>query len=218
MRSVDALPAVVSPQLLLEELLVEFSEDVFSPPEVIEEVKFQVQVDVQGSSNGPWVLTMDLGDYSVETGTTAAPFIAVQGSEEHWNMTWGLWVKDLVAEINKAGGPEDFIEMVQNEVEKRGHKKVILNDDILEALEKHPTVFLCQVTDFQGQDLSMKVGLYTSDLSQEPRFTLTMNGATFEEFRQRNLDPVKAWKAKRVQLQGDLVHATKLARTLGQAS
>ncbi|TNE48575.1 MAG: hypothetical protein EP343_15945 [Deltaproteobacteria bacterium] len=218
MRGADTLPEVVSPQLLMEELLLEWAEDVFSPPQVIEEVKFSVQVDVQGADGGPWVCSFDLGDYSVESGTTSQPFIALQGSEAHWNLTAGKWVKDLVAEMEDAGGPEDFIEKIENELDERGIKRVVLTDDMLEALAQHPTVFLCKVTDFEGQDLSMRVGLFTNELSAEPRFTLSMDGETFESIRMRKLDPVKAWKSKRIVLQGDLVHATKLARTLGQAS
>ncbi len=218
MRGADSLPEVVSPQLLMEELLVEWAEDVFSPPQVIEEVKFSVQVDVQGAEGGPWVCSFDLGDYSVESGTTSQPFLSFQGTEAHWNLTMGKWVKDLVAEMEDAGGPEDFIEKIEAELDERGIKRVVLTDGILDALSQHPTVFLCQVTNVEGQNLSMRVGLFTNDLSTEPRFTLTMDGATFEAIRMRKLDPVKAWKSKRIELQGDLVHATKLARTLGQAN
>lgn len=215
MRSAASLPPIVSPQVVFEELMVEWAKDIFSPPPQIEEAKFSVQIEVEGAANSPWTLTFDLGDYRVQRGKTTLPFLTVQGREEHWHLTWGRWIKDLAVEIEKAGGPEPFLEKLQQEAKQRKHTNVVLTDEKLAALRNHPTFFACRVPHFEGHNLSMNVGIFCQNFAQPPHFVLEMDGETLQALRKRTLDPIAAWKQKKIQFQGDLVHATKLAKIFG---
>lgn len=215
MRSASSLPTVVGPHLLFEELLVEWAKDVFNPPAEISDATFSVQIEVEGATGSPWLLTFDLGDYRVQRGKTAKPFLTIQGQEEHWNLTWGRWIKDVVVEMEKTGGPEAFLNKLQQEVKKQDRETLILTDDKLADLQRYPTTFQCRVHHFDGHNLWMNVGIFCQDFSQKPHFVLEMDGETFKALRKREITPISAWKQKKIQLQGDLIHATKLARVLG---
>ncbi len=213
MPSADSLPEIVSPAMFLEKLVPGWAEDVFSPPMLIEDVAFQLQIEVEGASESPWSIGLDLGDYSVSRGTASRPLLTIRGKLAHWNMTWGQWIRDLAKEIEEAGGPEEFIEKIESIAKKQGHA-FKLSDEKLEALAGIPTVFACQIENFQGQELTLRVGLYNTNLEEAPRFTLKMDGETFVGLREQKVNPVTAWKQKRIELKGDLVHATKLLRIL----
>lgn len=209
----DALPEIISPALLLEKLVPGWAEDVFSPPTIIEDVAFNVQVEVEDAEGSPWAVRLDLGDYSVERGEAEEPFLTLRGSESHWNLTWGRWLHDVIADMEEAGGPENLIESLEATAKKRG-QLMKLTDEKLEALVQLPTLFGLEVDNLNGETIKLRVGLAHSDLSKDPSFTLRVDGETFEKLRKNKADPVQAWKDKRISLEGDLVHATKLFRIL----
>ena len=214
MQSADSIPAQVTPAQFFEDILVDWTADIFSPPPLLEEVTFTTQIEIVGA--GTWSITSDLGDYSCETGPNSEALFFLRNSIKDWELTLGRWTRELAQDIEKRGGPEEFLEALLERERKRGRPLLKLTDAKLEVLAKLPTVLEGRVDQFQGHDLSLRVGIATDDLQRHPDFILRTDGETYEQLRRQQLHPLDAWKQKRVRIEGDLSRAMKLGKILQQ--
>ena len=213
MRAVEEIPEQVSPQVFFEELLLEWADELFTPPPLVEEVTFCVEIELQGDQGGVWTLHFDLGDYRVEQGRAENPFLRVRSHIDNWKITFGSWMREIAQQIEDAGGPEDAIEKIMEMERKRGRPEVRLTDKKIEQLTALPTIFEAKADGYKGHDLCVRVAL-ASSLEGSPSFTLETDGPTYEELRKGNLHPLDAWTQKKVSLQGNLALSLKLGKIL----
>ena len=211
---VASLPAVITPALFFEKMLIEWAEEIFTPPPLIEEVKFAIQIDLVGDEGGMWSLHFDLGDVECQTSPAMRPLLAFNGHSDAWMTTSGQWLKEFAQKIEDAGGPEDFIEQLIEKERQQGHPEIRLTDDILQALLQHPTLFAFTLKDYEGQDMHLLMGLWCTDFSKSPDITVTLDGETLRALRDQTLHPLSAWKQKKILVEGNLNLGLKLAKIL----
>jgi hypothetical protein len=198
------------------ETLTSWASELYSPPELIEEVKLEIQTHIEGEGGLSFVVSLDLGDYSVREGQSSDPFVTIQSNQQQWKASLPLWYPRLRKELDDAGGVEAYIEKLLDEAKRRGHKIPRLTEAKLEALRSDPAVIEARIDGTPQGDLHVKLGLWTKNLNRAPDFVLRMDYATAQALQERRLDPVVAWKQKQINLEGNLALALRIGRTLAK--
>jgi hypothetical protein len=203
--------------MFFEQILVEWAGELFSPPPLIEEVRFVVQVELEGVAGNPWLLSFDLGDYDVRRGRDPHALLSLHSQIKHWDLTTGPWLRELATSIESAGGVEAYLEQIYKRERERGRSPIVLTDDILDDLAQLPAMFEIQVENYRGHHASIQMGLYCQQFSRAPDFTLRTDGETYEAIRSLKLHPIDAWSQKRIKLEGNILLATKIGRIIYDA-
>lgn len=211
MRSPKSLPSSIPPPLFFEELLLEFFQDLFSPPPLWADATFSLTSTLTGDGGGQWSLSFDLGDVSLLPSPPSRPFLSLLASRRDWDVVAGPWLPTLFQEIHDRGGPEAWVDFLLEESKRKGHPLIRLHDSLLSKLQALPFLFRAQIDDWSGAPTQILIGVWETHLQRTPDFSLHTDRLTFEALRSRTLDPFEAWKNKRVRVEGQLALALKVA-------
>lgn len=206
---------IISPAQLFEEWGPEWMEDMFSPPALIEEVCFTIQIEITGEGGGIWCCTFDLGDYQYTKGPASeTPLLTVRSTRDAWDQDVGRWLPVLRDEIERAGGPEALIEQLLEAERSAGRPEIRLTEKKLNALKQHPTHFRCEATQEGESSLSVDLGSWTRALDGAPDFIVKADAASYQAMRERTLHPLDAWTQKKISIEGKLALALKLGNII----
>ncbi len=203
-----------TPREFFFQILADWAKEVFSPPPLLEEVCFDVQLDIQGEGGLSCKLTFDLGDYSAKETRSSDPLLAVRSTRQQWDLALPLWYDRVCKEIEEAGGPEEYINKLIAYEEKKNGKLPRLTEAKLQALRQTPIVFEAILEGTPHGNLSLKAGLWTQQLDRNPEFILRTDYTTARAMQERKLHPLEAWKQKKVAIDGNLALALKIGGIL----
>ncbi len=203
-----------TPREFFFQILADWAKEVFSPPPFLEEVCFDVQLDIREEGGLACKLTFDLGDYSAKEGQSADPLLTVRSTRKQWDLALPLWYDRVCKELEEAGGPEEYINKLIALEEKKNGKIPRLTDTKLQALRQTPVVFEAVLEGAPQGTLSLKAGLWTQQLDRSPDFVLRTDYATARAMQERKLHPLDAWKQKKVAIDGNLALALKIGGVL----